>query len=59
MFVFDVPWLKVGKSVYEVADRILNLCAGRADRGRTSFDVARLVSAHGELRPDGEKESET
>jgi hypothetical protein len=59
MFVFDVPWIKVGKSVREVAERILDLCAGRAGRPRTSHDLARVLCAHGDVCETGEEASDS
>jgi hypothetical protein len=55
MFVTEVPWLEVGKSVREVAERSLTRHAGRAGSPRTSYDVARVVYNHGTLRKDKKK----
>jgi hypothetical protein len=58
MFVAEIPWLPVGKGVREVAERALALQTGRADRARTSVDVARVLYNHGKVRKTAEGESD-
>ena len=49
-FVMDVPWLEVGMTVAEVAERIVtNLTAGSGDVG-TAEDIARFVFNNGSRR---------
>ncbi len=55
MFVTEVPWLEVGHSVREVAERSLTLHAGRGSRSRTSRDVARVLYNHGKVQKTNEE----
>ena len=49
-FVMDVPWVEVGMTVAEVAERIVtNLTAGSGDVG-TAEDIARFVFNNGSRR---------
>jgi len=59
MFVSEIPWLEVDRSVRSVADRILTLCAGPGDRPRTSSDVSRVLRTHGEVRTNAKKNVRT
>jgi len=49
MFATELPWLEVGHSVREVAERSLRLRAGRGSRRRTSHDVARVLYNCGKI----------
>lgn len=48
MFVLDVPWLPVGKSVRQVATRIYTRLASECAQVVSADDIARLVFNHGE-----------
>jgi len=43
MFVLDVPWLKTGKSIKEVVERIFKNHRGSNHRIRSVLDIARLI----------------
>jgi hypothetical protein len=58
MFVAEIPWLPVGKSVRQVAERAMDFQTGRTDRPRTSYDVARVLYNHGKVRKSAAGESE-
>ena len=55
MFVTEVPWLQVGHSVHEVAERSLRIHAGGGSRTRTSRDVARLLYNRGKVQKKTEE----
>ena len=55
MFATEVPWLEVGHSVHEVAERNLRIQAGRGSRNRTCRDVARLLYNHGKVQKKTEE----
>lgn len=54
-FACTVPWLAVGMSVREVAERTLTLAAGRSRRSRTSRDVAQVLFNHGTVQRAAEE----
>jgi hypothetical protein len=43
LFVLDVPWLKTGRTVAQVAERIFGLFETRTDEVSSSEDVARAI----------------
>ncbi len=55
MFVTEVPWLEVGHSVREVAERSLTTHAGHGSRPRTSRDVARVLYNRGKVQKKNEE----
>lgn len=50
MFVHEVPWLRAGMSVRQIAERMLTRQAGRGDRPRTSRDLSRVLFNHGSVQ---------
>ncbi len=54
-FATEVPWLDVGHSLCEVAERTLTIQAGRGSRPRTSRDVARVLYNHGAIQKKNEE----
>ncbi len=58
MFVTQIPWLEVGHTVREVAERSLTRHAGRGNRARTSRDVARVLYNNGKEQKGVDKDEE-
>jgi hypothetical protein len=50
-FVLDVQWIQTGKSVGAIAERCLDLTAGPRRTACTSYDLARILQAHGRAEP--------
>lgn len=58
-FASGVPWLEVGRSVREVAERALRLQVGRDVRSRSSRDVARVLYNHGAVKKANNEDEES
>jgi hypothetical protein len=48
LFVLDVPWLRVGMSLRQVADRLFQILEAQQPQTKHSSDLARVIFNHGQ-----------